>query len=182
MIWASLGDFDHAIEAWSQRIALEPDDPMNVGERLLLYCRTGQNEKAEAELEKVNKVWPRNFPQFYYLYWRREMDAAKAYFAWLGKRVNLDWIYKVWGFALVGDIEQSLDHLEDGTSAGAALVHVHCRRVLPTSIVEEIERHPRYRALLTRVGIDDDARRHVLELVNSASDLTGIQVSLDEAY
>jgi TolB-like protein len=182
-IHAALGDFDRAIDLFSKRIDLRPDNPILVGERLLLYSRTGQYEKAEAELEKVNKVWPRNFPQFYHLYWQREIDAAKAYFGWLGKRASLQPIYKYWGFALLGDLEQSLDHLESMVDASIQLLgHIMTRRVLPTSVVEEIERHPRYQALLTRYGIDAEARQQVLDLVNGASDLTGIQVSPDEAY
>lgn len=190
-IHAALGDFDRAIDLYTALIELNPDAPILVGERLLLYSRTGQYEKAEVELEKVNKVWPRNFPQFYHLYWQREIDAAKAYFGWLGKRASLAPTFKFWGFALMGDLEQSLDHLEamlETTGQQRAipravlLIHTITRRVLPTSIVEEIERHPRYQALLTQYGIDDDARRQVLDLVNGASDLTGIQVSADEAY
>ena len=96
--------------------------------------------------EKVNEVWPRNCPQFYHLYWRREIDAAKAYWAWLGKRASLGPVFKFWGFALTGDIEQSLDHLESLLETTTPLLtHVNTRRVLPTSTVEEIERHPRYR-------------------------------------
>ena len=182
-IHAALGDFDRAIDLYSARIDLTPDAPLLVGERLLLYSRTGQYEKAEVELEKVNEVWPRNFPQFYHLYWRREIDAAKAYFTWLGKRASLNPTLKFWGFALTGDIEQSLDHLESMLETTTPLlIHVNTRRVLPTSTVEEIERHPRYQALLTRLGVDDDARGQVLDLVNGASELMGIEVSLDEAY
>jgi TolB-like protein len=183
-IYAALGEFDRAIERYTQMIELEPDAPLLVGERLLLYSRTGQYEKADTELEKVNKVWPRNFPQFYQLYWRREIDAAKAYFTWLGKRASLGPIFKFWGFALVGDIEQSLDHLEIMSEVGSMhlLMHVNMRRVLPTSVVVDIERHPRYKALLTRLSIGDDARQQVIDLVNTATELTGIKVWLDEAY
>ncbi len=182
-IYSALGDFDRAIDLYTAQIELIPDDPILVGERLLLYSRTGQYEKAEVELEKVNEIWPRNFPQFYHLYWRREIDAARAYFAWLGKRANLGQMFKFWGFALTGDLEQGIDHLEGLLETNLAiLVRVNTQRVLPTSIVEEVERHPRYQALLKRHGVDDDARQQVLDLVNGASDLTGIQVSLDEAY
>jgi len=177
-IHAALGEFDTAIDLWSRFIEMQPDSPIHVGERLLLYSRTGQYEKAAVELEKVNAVWPRNFPQFYDLYWRREIDAAKAYFAWLGKRRNLQAWYKVWGYALIGELEKSLDHLEDV----AYPPHVSLRRALPASVVEEIERHPRYQAVLKRLHIDAEARDQVLDLVNANSDLTGIQVSLDEAY
>jgi len=179
-ILAALGEFQAAIDLWTRRIEATPE-PLWVGDRLLLYIRTGQYDKARAELDKVNAIWPRNFPQFYDLYWRREIDAAKAYWAWLGERGGLMPSLKVWGFALVGDMERSLDHLEEQFQSEAPLlVHVQTRRVLPTSVVREVERHPRYRALLTRLGIDDEARAKVLELVNGASDLTGIRVAADE--
>jgi tetratricopeptide (TPR) repeat protein len=180
-ILAALGEFQGAIDLWTRRIEITPDVPLWIGDRLLLYIRTGQHEKSVAELEKVNAVWPRNFAQFYDLYWRREIDAAKAYWAWLGERASLMPVLKFWGFALVGDIERSLDHLEEQFQTTAPLlVHVQARRVLPASVMREIGRHPRYRALLTRLGIDDEARAQVLALVNGASDLTGIRVAPDE--
>jgi TolB-like protein len=102
LLLTRLGRFDKAIELWTERIASRPDDQLAICERAVLYSRTGQYERADQDLAELKKVLPRNFPQFYHLYWRRELDAAKGYFNWLKSRKNLPQLVKYWGSFLLG--------------------------------------------------------------------------------
>jgi len=181
---AQLGRFDRAIDCWTEFIATQPDDPIVIGERALLYSRTGQYEKAEQDLAVLSKVFPRNFPQFYHLYWCRELDAARAYFSWLMSRKNLALLYKYWGCFLLGDIEDGINHLEEAVNQGAdpAWLRVQVSRQIPQSRMREVEQHPRFQAILKPLGIDDAWRDDLMELANDLTDLTGIHVQLDEAY
>jgi TolB-like protein len=174
MAYTCLGEYDKAIDYYSEGIEAKPDRPILIGERLLLYIRTGQYEKAEIELEKINHIWPRNFPQFYYLFWKREIDAARAYFGWLEKRQNLFPLYKYWGCALLGETEKALDYLDELPQV--LPFRLNARRTLSKTAAEEVERHPRFTELLEKRGIGKTARDEVIGIINEAEDLTGIHV------
>jgi len=179
-----IGRFDKAIELWTEYIATHADEPIAIGERALLYIRTGQYEKAERDLETLAKVFPRNFPQFYDLYWRRELDAAKAYFGWLESRKNLLPLYKYWGCFLLGEIEKGLDYLEEAVlrSNYPFILRTNLHRVVPHSISREVDQHPRFQALFKRFGLDDAWRDELIEIANDLTDITGIHVQQDDAY
>jgi TolB-like protein len=179
-----LGRFDRAIELRTELIAGRPDVPLVISERAMLYSRTGQYEKAEQDLATLAKMFPRNFAQFYHLYWRRELDAAKAYFDWLEKRKNLFLLPKYWGCFLLGETEKGLDYVEEDLSRGAPAFNLRSdlRRALPQSIYRQVERHPRFRAILEELGIDDTWRDELMGMANDITDVTGIHVQLDEAY
>ena len=150
----------------------------------MLYSRTGQYEKAEQDLADFAKVFPRNFAQFYHLYWRRDLDAAKAYFDWLEKRKNIPLLYKYWGCFLLGEIEKGLDYVEENLSRGAPAsnLRITLRDALPQSIYEQMEVHPRFQAILKQFGIDDTWRVELIAMANDLADVTGIHVQLDEVY
>ncbi len=185
-IWllTHLGRFDKSIELYTDRIAAQPDDPISLGDRALVYSRTGQYEKAEQDLEALKNVFPRSFPQFYYLYCRRELDAARAYFNWLEGRKNLPLWYKFWGCFLLGDIERGIDHVEAYvvTEPGAPMLRLNAVRVLPPSIQRQVVQHPRFQAVLEQLGTDDRWRDELLLMANGITDVTGIQVQQDDDY
>jgi len=181
---SQLGRFDRAIDLRTESIAAQPDDPIAIGERAMLYSRTGQYEKAEQDLVVLSKVFPRNFPQFYHLYWRRELDAAKAYFNWVESRKNLPLPHKYWGCFLLGDIEGGINYVEEEVNrvADPVLLHLNVVRVLPQSISREVEQHPRFQSILKQFGIDDTWRDELMDMANDLTDITGIHVQLDAAY
>jgi TolB-like protein len=181
---SALGFFEKAIELWNQQVSKYMDQPIAVGERALLYSRTGQYDNAERDLEELTRIFPRNFAQFYHLFWRREVDAAKAYFGWLEKRKNLPLVYKYWGAFLLGEIDKGIEYLGQSGNQGADItdVHVVLRRVIPYSTIQEIEQHPRYQELLAESGIDNAWRTKLMSLANTLTDATGIHVQLDEEY
>ncbi len=48
------------------------------------------------------------------------------------------------------------------------------------SVVDQLEQHPVFEALLKKEGIDDAWRAELAERVNDIADITGIQVKEDD--
>jgi TolB-like protein len=63
------GRLDEAIEVQSEFVAANPDRPLAFGMRIMLFSRTGQYARAERDLKELSRIFPRNFAQFYHLYW-----------------------------------------------------------------------------------------------------------------
>jgi tetratricopeptide (TPR) repeat protein len=172
-----VGRFDKAIDLCTEAIAR---DPQTTGERANLYSRTGQYEKAEQDLATAHEVYPqKNINDFYYLYWRRELDATKT--SWLE---NHEPQYRCLGCFLLGDIDGGINHLEEEIRRGVhpAVFRSNMGALLPRSILREVEQHPRYRAILKQFGIDETWRHELMGMVNDLSDVTGIYVQPDDDY
>ena len=178
-----IGQFDQAILASTESIAERPDDPIPIGDRAMLYSRTGQYTKAAQDLENMAKTLPRNFPAFYHLFWLGELDAATEYFNWLESR-NMMTIYKFWGCFLLGEFERGMNHLE-ATAAqgfGASGIRLNATRVLPASISRAVVDHPRFKNLMAQYGVDDGWYGELMDMANKLTDITGIVVRPDEDY
>jgi TolB-like protein len=176
-----LGRFEEEIEFITQEIAANPDRPLQLGVRAMTYSRTGQYRKAEEDLRTLTRIFPRNFAQFYHLYWTREMDAAHEYYAWLEKQPKLQALFKYWGAFLLGELDKGLDYLSEtnNDSWGIAVGSIRC---LPQSRAQEVRNHPRHRAMMEALGITDAWRSELLERVNELAPVTGITVKPDEEY
>lgn len=177
----ALGRFEKAIEHAGNVLAQQPHRVLVLGIRALLYSRTGQYTRAEEDLADLAKTFPRNFAQFYDLYWRRNLDAARAYFEWMDGQRNLAPVMKVMGCFLLGRIEKGMDYLE---AAGfpPQVLRVGALYPLTPSIIAEVTAHPRYKALLAAHGLDDAWRNELMERVNALEPMTGIHVALDTEY
>jgi TolB-like protein len=175
-----LGRFDKAIELWTEFIATQPDDVYAIGSRAMVYSRTGQFEKAEADLPGLG---PSSFAQLYHHYWRGAIDAARTIFSqhpWNDpERIDPHLMY--WCCFLLGDIEQGLDYLEEDVRRGTApaVFRSNLGEALPQSILREVERHPRFQAILRQLGIDDRWRGELIEMANELAAVTGIRVEPD---
>jgi len=176
-----LGRFEKAIEHFSNVVANEPESVLDLGTRAMLYSRTGQYAKATVDIALLTETFPRNFAQFYDLYWRRELDAAKAYFEWMEGQRNLAPLFKIWGCFLLGYIDKGMDYLESLDSP-AVFFRTLVLYALTPSIIREVTAHPRYKAILARTGMDDAWRDELLGRVNELEPVTGIRIALDEDY
>ncbi len=176
-----LGRFEEEIDHFSVSLSVNPDKPLILGQRAMTYSRTGQYGKAEQDLRELAKVFPRNFAQFYHLYWTREMEAAREYYAWLESQPRLQPVFKYWGAFLLGDIDKGMDYLEttDSNAWGLKIGSVRC---LPQSIVHQVWSYPRHHAKMESFGITDAWRDELLERVNQLTSVTGITVQPDEDY
>lgn len=177
----TLGRFDKASEHFTGVYARQPDSILILGTRAMLYSRTGQYTKAKADLAVLAETFPRNFAQFYDLFWRRELDAAKAYFEWMDGQKNLMVLFKIWGCFLLGYIEKGMDYLES-SDYDPALLRTVALYALTPSIIRTVTDHPRYKAMLAEEGMDEAWRDELMAKTNELEAITGIHVALDEDY
>ncbi len=177
----ALGRFEKAIDYFSAMYAQSNSHVLQLGTRAMLYSRTGQYQKAAEDLAELGKTFPRNFAQFYDLYWRRELDAANAYFEWMDNQPNLAPLFKIWGCFLLGHIEKGMDYLEQADFLPGGL-RIMVTYALTPSIIREVCAHPRYQALLANHGVDDHWQEELVVMLNEIEHLTGVHASKDEDY
>jgi len=171
-----VGRFDKAIELATEAITQE----MGSGERACLYSRTGQYEKAEQDLTAIHKINPKpGIVDFYYLYWRRELDASKL--VWIE---NHEPQYKCQACLLLGDLDGGINHLEEEIRRGShpAVFRSNIGAMLPRSILRSVEAHPRYQAILNQFGINDAWCEELRAMANDLCDVTAIYVQPDDDY
>jgi hypothetical protein len=91
---------------------------------------------------------------------------------------------KYWICFLLGDIEAGIDYLEEDVLRGAhpAVFRSNIGEILPRSILREVERHPRFQAILKQFGIDDTWCEELRVMANDLRDVTGIYVQPDDDY
>ena len=146
------------------------------------YARTGQYDKAERSLPKLP---PDTFPyeRFYIEYWRNGRDAARAHFEPY-ESVEFEPLVLYWVYFLLGDLERGLDYLEEDVRRGAhpAVFRSNLGDTLPTSTLRNLERHPRYQAILRGFGIDDAWCSELRRIADDLLPLTGIRVRDDDDY
>ena len=177
----ALGRFEKAIDHFGAMYVRQPSDVLALGVRAMAYSRTGQYAKAAVDLEALAKTFPRNFAQFYDLFWRRELDAARAYFDWMESQKNLAPLFKIWGCFLLGHIDRGLDYLE-AANFDTLFLRVMCLYALTPSIQREVTSNPRYQALLDALDAGADWQAELLATVNAVEHLSGIHVAPDEDY
>lgn len=176
------GRLEEAIEVQGEYIAGNPNRPLSFGTRIMYYSRTGQYARAERDLRELSRLFPRNFAQFYHLYWTGQTEAAKEYYAWLQAQPRLQPLFKYWSAFLMGHIDKGMDQLEtvaerDGEAFTVKVTAVRC---MPPTLVKEVWGHPRHKALMARYGVTDGWPQELLEAVNELTPTTGITVRPDE--
>jgi len=171
-----LGRFDKAIAV---TIELAIAD----GGLAMLYSRTGQYEKAANALAETRSDARFTSARLYSFYWRGELDAARDYYRRHESSV-LDPLEHYWACFLLGDIERGLDHLEEDVRRGAhpAVFRSNLGEVLPQSVMRNVERNPRYQAILRKFGIDSAWCNELMAMANDLRAITGIRVQPDDAY
>ena len=178
-----LGSYDEAIDHYTELLAVNPDALLNVGSRGMLYSRTGQYEKAERDLAAVAKVFPRNFGQFYHLYWTRQVDARARVLRVDGSPAPAQLAVQMLGCIADGGPRHGAGPSRNASRAnGPNPFFVKCTvvRCLPHSTVREVWAHPRHRAMMERAGVTDAWRDELLVQVNELTPITGIIVRPDE--
>lgn len=196
-----LGRFDQAIEHFTTSYLLH-EDPMHLGSRATLYSRTGQFERASADLAVLAKVFPRNFAAFYDLYWRGDEEAAKNYLAKMESGRTLAPIFKIWSRFLLGDVDGGFDVIDEqdvtisissatlsstrtwniltNASSWHWALRVVVLQTLPPSTLSKVEAHPRYQKLIADLDLGDAWATELINEVNALEHITGIRVEPDD--
>jgi TolB-like protein len=175
----ALGRFDQAIDHYTAVYSADPDQILALGSRAMVYSRTGQYARAGADLEVLGKVFPRNFAQFYDLFWRRELDAANAYFEWMEDQQNLNPTFKAWGCLLLDHIDRGLEYIAHWDPWNLSVTALY---PLTPSMIRKVTDHSRYKELMAGAGIDERWIQEIMDTANSLEEITGIHVAPDEDY
>ncbi len=97
-----LGRFDKAAELMTQ---------LGMGGRAIIYSRTGQYELA-AQILATEESASFYFDQFYFYFWRRELETAREYYRNADPN-DLEPLDHYWVLFLLGEIESGIDYLEE---------------------------------------------------------------------
>ncbi len=181
----ALRRYDKAIDQFTAVLDQDSDSVSSRSNRATLYCRTGQYSKAEIDLAIIASSIPMNWAHLHFLFWRDDGDAAREYFDEMQTRKNFPLDFKALGCCLLGNIDEGVQYFEQAyqqRNDEMKYLHMLLYLNLPESIIEEAERHPRYKALRREMGVDDAWREELIRMTNELTDVTGIHVQLDESY
>jgi tetratricopeptide (TPR) repeat protein len=181
---ATIQHYNKALALLNETVAKSPDDFEAVGQRAMLYSRTGQYEKAELDLATIGRVAPRNLNQMYHLFWKGDQEESRAEFTWLESRRNFPPKARSLGSFLLGELDNGFNYMEEMFSQGALITwwRQDLCQFLPQSDYQIVVQHPRFQSITGKYGIGDDKRDELIQMVNELTDITGIHVSLDEDY
>jgi tetratricopeptide (TPR) repeat protein len=183
---AACGHFDEAIRLWSGLIQKEPARPLFRCERSILYSRTGQFDYAAKDVDLITSPRHVFLSRAFHAYYQGHAEETRQHHDDLLELSYVHPSYRLWTYCMVGDIDRGMEEYaravndESRTYIDFGNVRAMSRAMLPMSLVEEIEHHPRFRELMKNEGIDDAWQAELIDRLNEISNLTGIVVRADE--
>ena len=184
---AACGFYDEAIQLWSELLQKEPARHLFRCERSILYARTGQFDYAARDLPVMVTKRHQFLAEAFVSYYQGDQEETKCHHEKLLGLPNVHPSYRTWTYCLVGDLDRGLDEYDHSVSdvehsyIDFGNMRAMSRAKLPQALVEEIESHPKFTALMQREGIDDAWQAELAGRLNKISDLTGIVVQRDSA-
>ncbi len=100
-------------------------------------------------------------------------------------RASFQGVLRVNGYFMFNEVDKALDCLEqlvESNDPSAHYIRVQLRHYCPQEIIDEVESHPRYRQLLTRLQVHDSWQEELVQKANDIVDITGIQVNRPKAW
>jgi tetratricopeptide (TPR) repeat protein len=147
--YAALGEYDEAIRLWSSEVQKDPERLFFRYERSVLYSRTGQFDYAMHDIKAMDESKFAVMARATYHFWRGEMDRLRECHERLLAMQRVHPSYLVFSSCMLGDLNNQL------------------------------ERHPRFQALLLRHGVIDEWCASLVDELNAISHITGIRVAPD---
>ena len=184
--YGAVGDFDTAIRTWSTALQKDPTRPYFRVERSIVYSRTGQFDHARADTDTITAARSTIFARAFYHYWRDEFDDVNACHEQLLAIPDLHPANLFFSHCLVGDVNGGMKHFADAVESSSRSyidfgnVRAMSRCKLPMPLVNEVEQHPTYLAILEKEGIDESWQQELMQRLNDISDITGIAVRPDD--
>ncbi len=173
--------FDAAIESCTAAIAEDPIPGAPYADRCIWAARTGQYQRALADVEVLNGVWgAHHFPGFCYYFWRGDIDAARKAAEWLEARQRYPAIYKALTSVMLGDMDRALDFYEVAAQQPGVYTGVQRWGVdvyLNDSMRAALRAEPRCHAALAAHGVDDAAQTELIERINAVTPYSGIELN-----
>ncbi|MDP7360072.1 MAG: winged helix-turn-helix domain-containing protein [Pseudomonadales bacterium] len=177
--------YREAIEVASAQLEIEPERHLIRAQRAVIFCRDKQFSRAQDDLAIISRVWPRAFAQVVHLYWKGDKEKAEEEFLWMAGRASFQGVLRVNGYFMFNEVDKALDCLEqlvESNDPSAHYIRVQLRHYCPQEIIDEVESHPRYRQLLTRLQVHDSWQEELVQKANDIADITGIQVNRPKAW
>jgi TolB-like protein len=180
--YAAVGQIDEAIRLWSVEIQKDPLRPGFRLERAILYARTGQFNHAEADIDVLESGKYQYLAKAAYHFHRGEMEKLKEYHNRLVAIKKLHPGNLVYTFLMLEDYSAATKQIDKSTDSSSSsfidfgYLRVSMRATTPIPLVNELENHPDFRALLAREGITDQWRAELAQWVNELTKVTGIRI------
>jgi TolB-like protein len=184
--YSAVGETEKAIRLCSALIRKAPTRPYLRVERSILHARLEQYDYAQEDLEVLVEGWSAYLGRACYHFWRGEADIVRENHERLLAIPNNHPAYLLLSYSMIGDIDAAMVNYEESVDSTSrsfvdfGWIRATTRARLPMSVVDQLEQHPVFEALLKKEGIDDAWREELAERLNDMADITGIQVKEDD--
>lgn len=182
---AAVGQFDEAIRLWSSEIQKDPIRPLFRCNRSQLYARTGQFEYAQRDIDAMDDDSLSHLARAFFHFYSGQTDRITEFHDRLRAIPNLHPSRLLLTHAMLGDIDAAMRKYEESVNSASSSfidfgpLRAMSRAYLPMSLIDRLERHPVFEALLEQHRIDDAWRIELMERVNDLAGITGIHVAPD---
>jgi TolB-like protein/tetratricopeptide (TPR) repeat protein len=182
MYQGALGQHHEAIRQLSIEIQRDPAAAMFRRRRSVMYVRTGQLDYARCDLEAMEDGTEKDLSSAFYHFYTGDPDRAREISERLRRGPELHPNLGFFNHMLADDLDAAMAcYLEAATSPLRGYVELGPLRIwtrfyLPAPLVERVEQHPRFLALLAAEGIDTAWCEEVTRRLNDLSGITGILV------
>jgi hypothetical protein len=120
-----------------------------------------------------------------YHFWRGEIDRLRECHERLLAMQRVHPSYLVFSSCMLGGLDAAIDHYAEAVGAQARSfidlgpLRAMARGWLPPNLNNQLERHPRFQALLLRHGLTEEWCASPIAELNAISHITGIRVAPD---
>jgi TolB-like protein len=151
--------------------------------RCMLYSRTGQYEKAAADLTVLRDSRFSGFAQFYNLYWQDRLEDAGAFVSGILESTSLQLRFKFQVCALLGRFDDAVMYMRESAERGAPMFHIRMlvNNVLPDKQRLALEASAPFQTLLKDQGFSETWPVKLTATLNQRSNLTNVHVTLPPA-
>lgn len=183
--YAALGEYDEAIRLWSSEVQKDPERLFFRYERSVLYSRTGQFDYAMHDINAMDDSKFAVMARATYHFWRGEMDRLRECHERLLAMQRVHPSYLVFSSCMLGDLDAAIDQYAEAVDSQARSfvdlgpLRAMSRGRLPPDLNSQLERHPRFQALLRQHGVTDEWCASLVGQLNAISHITGIRVAPD---
>lgn len=184
--YAAAGQFENAIRQSSNIIQKDPARPFFRMERANMYSRTGQFENAKRDIDELGDGRYFFQARAVYYFWRDQPGRVTEFHNRLCAISNVHPNFLLYTYAMIGDLDSAIEQYKRAVnSLSRAYVdfgplRAVTRAKLPMSLISGFERHPGFKLLLEKEGIDEAWRAELMERVNELVDITGIHINPDD--
>lgn len=181
--YAAIGEYDEAIRLWSSEVQKDPERSFFRYERSVLYSRIGQFENAERDIQALDDQNFSTIARATHHFFRGELDIVRECHARLLAIRRIHPSYLVFTACMLGDFDAAAELFAEAVSRqersfiDLGPLRAMARGRLPREVYEQLERHPRFQALLREHGVTETWVDELVAQLNAISHVTGLSVA-----